>query len=88
MTCNSMTQLVSEGTTPLFGTHEALLAEIQRLRERLKCLETENATMSIKLNQQQWEVEHRLAEIEMQICGASSTSSVEDNNERNRESII
>ncbi|XP_077281179.1 uncharacterized protein LOC143907924 isoform X2 [Temnothorax americanus] len=85
---NSTTQLVSEGTTPLFGTHEALLAEIQRLRERLKCLETENATMSIKLNQQQWEVEHRLAEIEMQICGASSTSSVEDNNERNRESII
>ncbi|KAG5322041.1 PREDICTED: cyclic nucleotide-gated cation channel alpha-3 isoform X2 [Acromyrmex echinatior] len=88
MTCNSMTQLVSEGTTPLFGTHEALLAEIQRLRERLKCLETENAAMSVKLNQQQWEVEHRLAEIEMQICGASSTSSVEDNNERNRESII
>ncbi|XP_025075283.1 cyclic nucleotide-gated cation channel alpha-3 isoform X4 [Pogonomyrmex barbatus] len=88
MTCNSMTQLVSEGATPLFGTHEALLAEIQRLRERLKCLETENAAMSIKLNQQQWEVEHRLAEIEMQICGASSTSSVEDNNERNRESII
>lgn len=88
MTCNSMTQLVSEGTTPLFGTHEALLAEIQRLRERLKCLETENAAMSVKLNQQQWEVEHRLAEIEMQICGASSTSSVEDTNERNRESII
>ncbi|XP_025992201.1 cyclic nucleotide-gated cation channel alpha-3 [Solenopsis invicta] len=85
---NSMTQLISEGTTPLFGTHEALLAEIQRLRERLKGLETENAAMSVKLNQQQWEVEHRLAEIEMQICGASSTSSVEDNNERNRESII
>ncbi|EZA53541.1 Cyclic nucleotide-gated cation channel alpha-3 [Ooceraea biroi] len=75
MTCNSMTQLVSEGTTPLFGTHEPLLSEIQRLRERLKFLETENAAMSVKLNQQQWEVEHRLAEIEMQICGASSTSS-------------
>ncbi|KAH0949297.1 hypothetical protein HN011_005310, partial [Eciton burchellii] len=89
MTCNSMTQLMSEGTTPLsFGTHEPLLAEIQRLRERLKFLETENAAMSVKLNQQQWEVEHRLAEIEMQICGASSTSSLEDNNERNRESII
>ncbi|XP_070167698.1 cyclic nucleotide-gated channel alpha-3-like isoform X5 [Polyergus mexicanus] len=88
MTCNSMTQLVSEGTIPLFGTHESLLAEIQRLRERLKCLETEKAAMSAKLNQQQWEVEHRLAEIEMQICGTSSTSSVEDNNERNRESII
>ncbi|XP_076165320.1 uncharacterized protein LOC143145643 isoform X1 [Ptiloglossa arizonensis] len=88
MTCNSMTQLVSEGATPLLDTHEALLAEIKRLRERLVCLETENAAMSIKLNQQQWEVEHRLAEIEMQICGASSTSSVDDNNERNRESII
>ncbi|XP_015439283.1 PREDICTED: cyclic nucleotide-gated cation channel alpha-3-like [Dufourea novaeangliae] len=88
MTCNSMTQLISEGATPLLGTHDALLAEIKRLRERLICLETENAAMSVKLNQQQWEVEHRLTEIEMQICGASSTSSVEDNNERNRESII
>ncbi|XP_034950798.1 potassium/sodium hyperpolarization-activated cyclic nucleotide-gated channel 4 isoform X3 [Chelonus insularis] len=90
MTCNSMTQLMSEGAaTPLLGvsSHEALLAEIKRLRERLVCLESENAAMSVKLNQQQWEVEHRLAEIEMQICGASSTSSVEDN-ERNRESII
>ncbi|XP_043275927.1 cyclic nucleotide-gated cation channel alpha-3 isoform X2 [Venturia canescens] len=87
MTCNSMTQLVSEGATPLLGSHEALLAEIKRLRERLVCLETENATMSVKLNQQQWDVEHRLAEIEMQICGASSTSSIEDN-ERNRESFI
>ncbi|XP_044596622.1 potassium/sodium hyperpolarization-activated cyclic nucleotide-gated channel 2 isoform X3 [Cotesia glomerata] len=90
MTCNSMTQLMSEGaTTPLLGvsSHEALLAEIKRLRERLICLETENAAMSDKLNQQQWAVEHRLAEIEMQICGASSTSSIEDT-ERNRESII
>ncbi|XP_020288866.1 potassium/sodium hyperpolarization-activated cyclic nucleotide-gated channel 1-like [Pseudomyrmex gracilis] len=81
-TYNSTTQLMSEGATPL---HDALLAEIQRLRERLKCLESENAAMSVKLSQQQWEVEHRLAEIEMQICGGSSTSSVEDNNERNRE---
>ncbi|XP_012279037.1 cyclic nucleotide-gated cation channel alpha-3 [Orussus abietinus] len=87
MTCNSMTQLMSEGATPLLGTHEALLAEIKWLRERLVCLESENAAMSVKLNQQQVEVEHRLAEIEMQICGASSTSSQEDN-ERNRESII
>lgn len=86
MTCNSMTQLVSEGTTPVLGTHEVLLAEIKRLRERLVGLETENAAMSVKLNQQQWEVDNRLKEIEMQIGGASSTSSVED--ERNRESII
>ena len=87
MTCTSMTQLVSEGATPLLGTHEALLVEIKRLRERLVCLETENAAMSVKLNEQQWNVEHRLAEIESQICGASSTSSIEDN-ERNRESFI
>ncbi|KAJ8680566.1 hypothetical protein QAD02_016353 [Eretmocerus hayati] len=85
-TCNSLTHLVSEGTTPILG-HEPLLAEIKRLRDRLVCLESENASMSLKLNQKQWEVEHRLAEIEMQICGASDTSSVEDN-ERNRESII
>ncbi|KAK0082477.1 hypothetical protein PV325_010314 [Microctonus aethiopoides] len=82
MSGNSMMQLMSEGAaTPLLGvsSHEALLAEIKRLRERLLCLETENASMSVKLNQQQWEVENRLAEIEMQICGASSTSSIEDN---------
>lgn len=87
MQCDSMTQLVSEDITPLLGSHEALEAEIKRLRERLHTVETENTAMSIKLNQQQWELEHRLAEIEMQICGESSTSSLEDN-ERNRESII
>lgn len=82
-----MTQLVSEITTPVLGNHDVLLAEIKRLRERLVCLESENAAMSVKLNQQQWEVENRLKEIELQIGGASSTSSIEDN-ERNRESII
>lgn len=34
------------------------------------------------------QVEHRLAEIEMQICGASSADSSTEDNERNRESII
>ncbi|XP_024084421.1 cyclic nucleotide-gated cation channel alpha-3 isoform X2 [Cimex lectularius] len=68
---------------------EALfVAEIKRLRERLVTLEAENATLSMKLNQQQWEVEHRLAEIEMQICGASSADSSAEDNERNKESII
>lgn len=85
--CDSMTQLVSGAATPLLGSHEALETEIKRLRERLHTVETENAAMSVKLNQQQWELEHRLAEIEMQICGSRSTSSLEDN-ERNRESII
>lgn len=87
--CDSMTQLVSGATTPLLGSHEALESEIKRLRERLHTVETENAAMSVKLNQQQWELENRLAEIEMQICGSRSTSSLgEEENERNRESII
>ncbi|KAL3281610.1 hypothetical protein HHI36_004816 [Cryptolaemus montrouzieri] len=86
--CDSMTQLVSGTTSPLLlGSHEALESEIKRLRERLHTVEAENSAMSVKLNQQQWELEHRLAEIEMQICGSRSTSSLEDN-ERNRESII
>nr|CAG4648431.1 EOG090X0LXA [Moina brachiata]SVE93412.1 EOG090X0LXA [Moina brachiata] len=54
---------------------EAMLAEINRLRERLLMLESENASLSAKLNRQQWEVENRLAEIEMQICGAGSPMS-------------
>jgi len=56
--CNSMTQLEGDDdreTTSLMS-HEALIAEIKRLRERLITLETENASMSIKLSQQQWEV--------------------------------
>ncbi|XP_035709498.1 cyclic nucleotide-gated cation channel alpha-3 isoform X2 [Folsomia candida] len=65
----------------------ALLQEIRRLRERLVTLETENATLNLKLSQQQWEVEHRLAEIEMHICGASSAASSADE-ERNKESAI
>ncbi|KAH9369516.1 hypothetical protein HPB48_019693 [Haemaphysalis longicornis] len=73
------------------ASQEALLAEIKRLRERLVTLEAENATMSVKLSQQQWEVENRLAEIELQICGAASPESSgcsSDEHERNRESII
>lgn len=90
MTCNSMTQLVSEGAlTPVTSSagHDILVAEIKRLRERLMGLESENTALSDKLNHQQYIVEHRLAEIEMQIRRTSSTSSIEDN-ERNRESII
>ncbi|XP_045469967.1 cyclic nucleotide-gated channel rod photoreceptor subunit alpha isoform X1 [Harmonia axyridis] len=87
MQCDSMTQLVSGTTTPLLGSHEALESEIKRLRERLHTVEAENSAMSMKLNQQQWELQNRLAEIEMQICCSRSTSSLEDN-ERNRESII
>ena len=66
-----------------------MVAEISRLRERLLMLESENASLSAKLNRQQWEVENRLAEIEMQICGAGSpVDSATDDNERNFESAI
>ncbi|XP_062543163.1 cyclic nucleotide-gated cation channel beta-1 [Armigeres subalbatus] len=91
--CDSLTHIESSGATPLLGSHEALEGEIKRLRERLHTVESENFTLNAKLAQQQWEVEHRLAEIEMQICGASSASSMSQENEtedleRNRESII
>lgn len=55
----SMTQLVSGRTTPLIASHELLELEIKRLRERLQTVESENAAMSVKLSQQQWELEHR-----------------------------
>lgn len=90
----SLTHLMESGATPLLGSHEALEDEIKRLRERLHTVESENISLNTKLAQQQWEVEHRLAEIEMQICGASSGASVssqeneQEDTERNRESII
>lgn len=37
-------------------SQDAFIAEIKRLRERLVTLETENAALSMKLSQQQWEV--------------------------------
>lgn len=43
----------------LLDTHETLECEIKRLRERLHTVETENAAMSVKLSQQQWEVDQR-----------------------------
>lgn len=77
-------------------SQDALLQEITTLRERLVTLETENASMTAKLNQQQWDVENRLSELEMHMCPTSSsiasTTSQEDRTERlepvNRESII
>ncbi|XP_061711817.1 cyclic nucleotide-gated cation channel alpha-3 isoform X6 [Cydia pomonella] len=75
------------GPRVMLDSHDVLECEIKRLRERLHTVETENAAMSAKLSQQQWEVDQRLQEIEMQICGGSSLSSQEEN-ERNRESII
>lgn len=43
----------------IVDSHEQLECEIKRLRERLYTVETENAAMSAKLNQQQWEVDQR-----------------------------
>lgn len=91
-----MTQLESSGATPLLGSHEALEDEIKRLRERLHTVENENVALNSKLSQQQWELENRLADIEMQLCGGSSAESSIDHEEeieaedveRNRESII
>ncbi|XP_037956597.1 cGMP-gated cation channel alpha-1 [Teleopsis dalmanni] len=89
----SVAAVTGSGTTPLLGSHEALEDEIKRLRERLHTVESENQALNTKLSQQQWDLENRLAEIEMQICGVSSTSSLDPDNEtdemeRNRESII
>ena len=51
--------------------------------------------MTAKLNQQQWDVENRLSELEMHMCPSSSmasTTSQDDRQDRlepvNRESII
>lgn len=92
-TGTSVASVVGGGTTPLLGSHEALEDEIKRLRERLHTVESENQALNTKLSQQQWDLENRLAEIEMQICGVSSTSSLDPEHEteeleRNRESII
>ena len=93
VTGTSVASVVGGGTTPLLGSHEALEDEIKRLRERLHTVESENQALNTKLSQQQWDLENRLAEIEMQICGVSSTSSLDPEHEteemeRNRESII
>lgn len=93
-TCESLTHLDTSGATPLLGSHEALEDEIKRLRERLHTVENENVALNSKLSQQQWDLENRLADIEMQLCGASSASSIDheevdvEDVERNRESII
>lgn len=66
-----------------------LKAEITRLQEQLKDVEKQNKFLNEKLTQQQWDMDHRLAEIEMQICrDTSSVGSSIDDNERNRESVI
>ncbi|XP_014669591.1 PREDICTED: cyclic nucleotide-gated channel rod photoreceptor subunit alpha-like [Priapulus caudatus] len=74
------------------SSQEILLVEVKQLRERLAWLETDNTSMSLRLTQQQWEVENRLAEIEIHMCGSSSagsTTSTSDERTRiNQESVI
>ena len=72
---------------------DVLLDEIGRLRDRIQTLEGENMSMSSKLHKQQYEVESRLSEIEMHICGSESGCSRESTGDDkslhgNRESII
>ena len=70
---------------------DVLLQEITRLRDRLHSMESENAAMTQKLNHQQWQVDHRLSEIEMQICGSDSAGSGSDERSGvvpNKESVI
>lgn len=75
---------------------EELLLEIHRLRERIKCLETDNASMHTKLSKAQKDVSQRLAEIEMQINDddysfdptSQSPEDDEEEDEINRESFI
>lgn len=57
------------GSAPrvLLESHEALECEIKWLRERLYTVETENAAMSAKLNQQQWEVDQRYFNFNMGV---------------------
>ena len=88
-TASGVTMSASASSLPVDPNTEVLLAEITHLRDRLQTLETENSSMSKKLNQQKWEVEHRLAEIEMHLCG-SDTGSVmdEENGLGNKESVI
>lgn len=57
---------VAAGSTAprvLLESHEVIESEIKRLRERLHTVETENAAMSVKLCQQQWEVDQRFVEV-------------------------
>ena len=63
-----------EPTAVVVVNQDLLQHEVDRLRQRLHTLETENATLGAKLSRQQWEVDSRLSEIEMHICSCSGDS--------------
>ena len=85
---------ISFGSPSRDSQSDILLKEISRLRERLAQVETENTALTVKLNQQQWDVENRLTELELHICQSDSVTSTGSGDERterpsvNRESII
>ncbi|XKL67871.1 hypothetical protein PGB90_003362 [Kerria lacca] len=88
-TLPTISQTVSETNVNELNEVVVLKAEINRLQEQLKDVEKQNKFLNEKLTQQQWDMDHRLAEIEMQICrDTSSVGSSIDENERNRESVI
>ncbi|BFZ06057.1 hypothetical protein BsWGS_09096 [Bradybaena similaris] len=64
---------------------DTMVKEISRLRERLAQLEGENSALTIKLNQQQWDVESRLTELEMHICQSDSLASTEFEGDSSRQ---
>nr|KAG5690948.1 hypothetical protein BaRGS_027267 [Batillaria attramentaria] len=53
-----------------------------RLRERLAQLEGENTALTVKLNQQQWDVENRLIELEMHLGQSDSIASTDISDDR------
>ncbi|XP_065199974.1 cyclic nucleotide-gated cation channel alpha-3 isoform X2 [Planococcus citri] len=88
-TLPTISQTVSDNDANDLNEVVVLKAEITRLQEQLKDVEKQNKFLNEKLTQQQWDMDHRLAEIEMQICrDTSSVGSSIDENERNRESVI
>jgi hypothetical protein len=52
--------------------------EIRWLRDRIKMLETDNASMNLKLSTNQKDINQRLNEIEMQICPEDTFEDDED----------
>ncbi|XP_070173803.1 cyclic nucleotide-gated channel beta-1-like [Littorina saxatilis] len=70
--------------SPIRGENQAdiLLKEITRLRERLAQLEGENTALTVKLNQQQWDVESRLMELEMHLGQSDSIASTDVSDDR------
>ena len=53
-----------------------------RLRERLAQLEGENTALTVKLTQQQWDVESRLNELEMHLGHSDSIASTDVSDDR------